>query len=109
MNAANDEVYAERFDVVAVRMDDRPADVPEGLALRGAARLNARSPRLRIVTEWWPEMLASRTDPAIAAWLGGRCFRAWIIARHGRLEPVAIDAQPGLPHGELVFSRQDLA
>jgi FkbM family methyltransferase len=122
MNAAYDELYTERFEVEAVRMDDRLADVPaldllrmdaegsEGLALRGAARLIARSPRLRIVTEWSPAMLASRTDPVeIAAWLGAQGFRAWMIARRGRLEPVAIDALPGLPHGELVFSRQDIA
>jgi FkbM family methyltransferase len=121
LSAAYDEVYAERFEVEAVRIDDRLADVPsidllrmdaegsEGLALHGAAALIARSPRLRIVTEWSPAMLAARTSPAdLAAWLGGQGFRAWTIARSGRLEQVAIDALPGLPHGELVLSRQDL-
>jgi FkbM family methyltransferase len=120
LSAAYDEVYAERFEVEAVRIDDRLAQVPaldllrmdaegsEGLALHGAAALIARSPRIRIVTEWSPAMLAARTDPAeLAAWLGGQGFRAWIIPRRGRLEPVALDALPALPHGELVFSRQD--
>lgn len=120
MSASYDAVYAERFEVEAVRMDDALAQVAaldllrmdaegsEGLVLHGAAALIARSPRLRIVTEWSPIMLAARTDPAeLAAWLGGQGFRAWIITDAAKLEPVAMSALPGLPHGELVLSRQD--
>lgn len=120
MNADYGDMYPERFEVAAVRLDDTLAQVPaldllrmdaegtEGLALHGAAALIARSPGLRIVTEWSPEMLASRTDPAeLAAWLAGQGFRAWIIGPRGKLEPVAMSALPGLPHGELVLSRQD--
>lgn len=113
-----DEIYSERFEADGVRLDDALADLPaldllrmdaegsEGLVLEGAAALIARSPRLRIVTEWAPAMLASRSDPAaVARRLGQQGFRAWRIGRRGQTDPVAIADLPDLPHGELLLAR----
>lgn len=113
------EHYSRRRTVPAVPLDAALADVPaldllrmdaegsEPQVLRGAEQLLRRSPGLRIVTEWSPPMMAPRTAlPEFIAWLGGHGFVARRIARSGRLEPVAMEALPGLPHGELVLDRQ---
>lgn len=120
--------YARRIDAIATTLDSalagddgRPVDLirldiegTEMLALRGAQAVLARSPRLRLVFEWSPIMLASRCDPAReAAWLAEQGFRFWRILRGGppwrrfTLSPVDATALPRLPHGELLASRDD--
>ncbi|MGK7867410.1 FkbM family methyltransferase [Falsiroseomonas sp. E2-1-a20] len=110
--------YTEGFAAPARRLDDVLADVPaldllrmdvegtEGLALRGATALIARSPRLVVVMEWSPIMLAARGDVAdLAAWITGLGFRARRIERNGRLTPIPATALPGLEHCDLVLER----
>jgi hypothetical protein len=54
------------------------AEGSELLVLRGAEAPIRRSPELRILMEWSPAMLATRSDPtAGAAWLAGLSFRFW--------------------------------
>jgi hypothetical protein len=78
----------------------------EGLALRGATALIARSPRLVIVMEWSPIMLAARGDVAeLAAWIAGLGFRARCIERNGGLTPVSTTELPSLEHCDLVLER----
>jgi FkbM family methyltransferase len=110
--------YTESFAAPAMRLDDALADVPaldllrmdaegtEGLALRGATALIARSPRLVVVLEWSPIMLAPRGDvAALAAWIAGLGFRARRIERSGRLTPVAPEQMPGLEHCDMLLDR----
>jgi FkbM family methyltransferase len=116
--------YSRRIAARATTLDaelagdgGRPVDLirldlegAETLALRGAAAVLRRSPRLAIVMEWSPVMLGSRCDPAAeAAWLAALGFRFWRIRtgwRGYRLEPVEASALPQLPHGELLARRQ---
>lgn len=114
-------IAAEATTLDAVLRDGRPVDLirldvegTEMLALRGAAAVLQRSPTLRIVMEWSPPMLAKRGDLAgEVAWLAGQGFRFWriqprmaLFTRH-RLEEVTAGDLPGLPHGDLLASRQD--
>lgn len=93
-----------RIDLL--RMD---AEGSEPQVLKGAEGLIARSPRLRIVTEWNPAMMAARTDVAgLVAWLDGLGFRFWRIGREGRLDPVPSRHLTALSHCELVISRSNL-
>ncbi len=112
--------YSQRVTVPAVTLDAALDDLPsldllrmdaegsEPQVLRGAAGLMARSPGLRVVTEWSAPMMAVRSDlPALIGWLGGELgFRFWRVARGGALEAVAAQALPDLPHGELVMTRE---
>lgn len=110
---------ATTLDVALAAQGDRPLDLirldiegSEALALRGAEATIRRSPRLRIVMEWSPPMLAARCDPAeAAAWLAGLGFRFWRIGRHGwrghALHPVPAASLAALPHGEILASRAD--
>ena len=113
-----DPAYVESFLVPAVRLDDALAALPaadliridaegtEGLALRGAQALIVRSPKLVIVAEWAPAMLAARGDVAeLANWLDGLGFRCQRIRRGGGRGRVAPGDLPGLPHGDVVFRR----
>lgn len=110
--------YSEGFTTPAQRLDDALAAVPalnllrmdvegtEGLALRGATALIARSPALGIVMEWSPIMLAARGDVAeLAGWIAAMGFTARRIGRDGRLEPVAAERMPQLEHCDLVLER----
>ena len=82
----------------------------EPQALRGAARLIERSPALRIVTEWSVGMMAARSDVGgFVAWLQGMGFRFWLVNAEGGFDPLAADQLPGLPHSDLLISRQDPA
>ena len=87
-----------------LRMD---AEGSEPQVLRGAAALLNRSPTLRIVTEWSAPMMAVRCDlPALVAWLRDELgFQFWKLGQSAVLEPVAAEALPGLPHGEVVMAR----
>ena len=111
--------YSRRIRVPAVTLDAALAGGPaldllrmdaegsEPQVLRGASTLLARSPALRIVTEWSAPMLARHGDlAALVAWLHGTLgFGFWRIGRSGALEAVAAEALPGLPHGEVVMAR----
>ncbi|MDN3565215.1 FkbM family methyltransferase [Paeniroseomonas aquatica] len=111
--------YSRRALVPAVTLDAALADGPpldllrmdaegsEPQVLRGARALLARSPGLRVVTEWSAPMMAVRSDlGALLDWLHGELgFGFWRIAEAGRLEPVSVAAMPGLPHGEVVMAR----
>ncbi len=113
--------YTTRFTVPAVTLDEllldrigrmdllrMDAEGSEPQVLRGAARLIANSPNLRILTEWAPGMMVVRTDiDALVAWLDGMGFRFWRIGPHGRLDPVPSRHLVALAHCDLVMSRQD--
>jgi FkbM family methyltransferase len=87
-----------------LRMD---AEGAEPLVLAGARELIARSPDLRLCMEWDVMQMGSRKDPgATVALLSDAGFRFWRIETSGRLEEVAAGALPGLPHSDLVVSRQ---
>ncbi|MBU8539132.1 FkbM family methyltransferase [Falsiroseomonas tokyonensis] len=110
--------YTEGFAVPAVRLDDALAELPsldllrmdaegtEGLVLLGAQQLIARSPRLVVVMEWSPVMLAARGDVAeLANWVEGLGFRCHRIERDGALTPIPAAQMPGLEHCDIVLSR----
>lgn len=95
--------------VSLIRLDIEGSEI---LALRGAEETLRRSPALKIVMEWSPIMLRSRSDPMEgAAWLSSLGFRFWRIEgalwRGHSLHPVTSDALPDLPHGEILASRDD--
>ena len=79
------------------------------LALRGAARLIARSPELRVVVEWSVAMMAGRAElPGFLDWILGQGFRAWRIEPgDAALTPLPATALLTLPHSDLVLARQD--
>lgn len=110
--------YTERFEVPATTLDAALADLPrldllrmdaegtEGLVLRGATQLLARSPELVVVMEWSPAMLAARGDVAeLAQWIAAQGFRCRRIERRGVSTPVTAADMPGLAHCDLVLSR----
>ncbi|MDO9499188.1 FkbM family methyltransferase [Falsiroseomonas sp.] len=110
--------YTESFAVPATRLDDALADVPvldllrmdsegtEGLVLLGAQEIMERSPRLVVVMEWSPAMLAARGDVAeLANWIAALGFRCQRIERQGVLTPVTAAEMPNLAHCDVVLSR----
>ena len=113
--------YSSRFTVPAARLDTlllerlgrvdllrMDAEGSEPQVLRGAERLIANSPNLRILTEWSPAMMVARTDiAALVAWLDGQGFRYWRIGPQGRLDAVPSRHLVALSHCDLVMSRQD--
>lgn len=114
--------YTESFAVPATRLDDALAEVPaldllrmdaegtEGLVLLGAQQIMARSPRLVVVMEWSPAMLAARGDVAeLANWIEALGFRCQRIEREGALSPVTVAEMPGLAHCDLVLSRDGVS
>ncbi|MBK1660778.1 FkbM family methyltransferase [Paracraurococcus ruber] len=112
--------YSRQVEVPAVTLD---AALPPGLALdliridiegsepsalRGGEAVIRRSPNLRIVSEWAVGMMAARADvPGFVAWLRELGFGFWRIGGEGRLDPVAPEVLPRLPHSDLVISRDD--
>jgi len=112
--------YTESFAVPATRLDDALADVPvldllrmdsegtEGLVLLGAQQIMERSPKLVVVMEWSPAMLAARGDVAeLANWIVSLGFRCQRIERQGVLTPVTAAEMPNLTHCDVVLSRGD--
>ena len=111
--------YSRQVRVPSVTLDAVLAGVPaldllrmdaegsEPQVLRGAAALLNRSPTLRIVTEWSASMMAVRCDlPSLVVWLHDELgFQFWRLGQSAVLEPVAAEALPGLPHGEVVMAR----
>jgi len=86
------------------------AEGSEGRILHGSAQLLARSPRVRIVTEWSTAMLELQgTDPEeLSAWLHARGFKAWKIEADGCVSPLSQPDLPRAPHCDVVFAREDL-
>jgi len=72
--------------VDAIKMDIEGA---EGLALQGMRQLIDRSPRLKIMMEFCPSMLARYPVDAqgVVAFLDGRGFSCWQIAADGSVRP----------------------
>ncbi len=112
--------YSETVEVPVASLDDALAGVAavdllrmdiegsEGLALAGAQALVARSPRLKIVTEWDVGALAVRSDVGeVVHRLGDWGFRAQVIERRGGLTPLALDAlvDPAFPPANLLLTR----
>lgn len=98
-----DDVLGDRPPVDLLRMD---AEGSEPLVLKGAEELLRRSPRISIVTEFAPVMMAPRVDvPAFVGWLESLGFRAWRILPSGALAAVAMAALPSAQHCEIVLSR----
>jgi FkbM family methyltransferase len=115
--------YSTRVEIPAVALDAALADRvgavdlihkdiegSEPLALRGARAIIDRSPRIRIITEWSPAMMAARADVGeFVAWLGERRFRFWRIGDSGSLSEIDRSAVAMLPHCDLLLSRDDPA
>jgi FkbM family methyltransferase len=87
--AALDALFPDPgFQVQVMKMDIEGA---EGRALAGMPRLLERSPDLRLMLEFAPEMLAASGVPApqVVEFLAARSFRAWLIGADSALTPVA--------------------
>lgn len=95
--------YSQTVETPVTRLDDALAGAgpaallrmdiegSEGLALAGAEALTARSPALKIVTEWDVGAMRVRSDPEAAARrLAGQGFRARVIEPRGGLTPVDV-------------------
>jgi len=112
--------YSQRINVRAVTLDDALADRvakvdlirmdiegSEPLALQGARALIARSPEVRIVMEWFVDMMRARADvEATVGWLVGQGFRFWVIRPNGRLKAIEPASAPSLPPCDLFLSRR---
>ncbi len=84
-----DEVFTDpsmRVDVIKMDVEGH-----EGLALRGMSRLLARSPDVRIMMEFGPQMMRSSGvgAPEVVALLEGLGLSAWTIGEDGGIAPVA--------------------
>ncbi len=100
------------FDLL--RLDIEGAEV---MALRGARQTIERSPALRIVMEWLPQLLRSHGEPMEEMRsLAAMGFRPWRIGQRppnrplGRrfsLEPLEMEALANLHHEDILLSRQD--
>ncbi len=105
---ALDEHLPPGIVVDAIKMDVEGA---EGPALRGMRHLLERSPDVRLLMEFAPEMLADAGVPAaeVTAMLAGMGFRAWTIGPDAGLAPVGWDSLAALTGGDrnIVVSRSD--
>ncbi|MBR0673792.1 FkbM family methyltransferase [Neoroseomonas soli] len=94
------------------RIDVMKIDVEgfEGRVLRGMPKLLERSPGLRIVMEFGPQMMKEAGVPAteVAAMLQGLGFSAWGIGPGGALTPMGWDALAEKTQGlqNLVVARE---
>jgi FkbM family methyltransferase len=87
-----DEVFADpSFRPDVVKMD---VEGHEGRVLRGMRGILARTPGIRILMEFAPEMMARAGVPAaeVVALLEGFGLNAWTIGADGALAPAAWDA-----------------
>jgi FkbM family methyltransferase len=79
----------------------------EAWALRGGAALLQRSPDVRVIMEWSPQMLSPRTDiAALVDWLEGLGMRFWRVIEGGKLQPLDRAALLNLPHSDILITRQ---
>lgn len=86
-----DELFADpSFRPDVVKMD---VEGHEGRVLRGMRGILARTPGIRIMMEFAPEMMARAGVPAaeVTALLDGFGLRAWTIGADGGLAPAAWD------------------
>jgi FkbM family methyltransferase len=111
--------YSIRVEVPTVTLDallgDRLSRVglihmdiegSEPIALRGAQRILARSPQIKIVTEWNTNMMAARADVGqYIDWLADLGFRFWRIGYPPTVIEVDRSALLDLAHCDLVLSR----
>jgi FkbM family methyltransferase len=116
-----DPAYSIRTDVAASTIDsilgDRVRNIDlihldiegsEPLALRGSQTLIERSPKIKIITEWSVGMMSRRANMGeFVAWLVERGFGFWLIEPGGRLTNLAPSALLGLPHCDLLLTRDD--
>ena len=82
----------------------------EPMAVKGARALISRSPTLRIVTEWSPEMMNSIGNAReLIDWLVGEGFRFWRVGGDAGVDPVpvAVADLANHPHSDMFISRQD--
>jgi FkbM family methyltransferase len=77
---------ATRVDVIKMDVEGH-----EGPALRGMQRLLARSPEVRIMMEFGPQMMqgSGMAAPEVVALLEGLGLSAWTIDHEGGIAPVA--------------------
>jgi FkbM family methyltransferase len=118
-SADYDPAYSIRTDVAAGTIEailgDRVRNIDlihldiegsEPLALRGSQTLIERSPKIKIITEWSVGMMSSRTNVGeFIAWLVEQGFGFWLIESDGRLTNLAPSALLGLPHCDLLLTR----
>ena len=98
--AALDDALADVSALQLLRMD---VEGSEALALAGARALIARSPRLRIVTEWDVAAMRVRSDVAAAvSALDAAGFRAQVVEPRGGLTPVGMADLPTLDRGRTI-------
>ncbi len=88
---ALDEMFADpsyRPDVIKMDVEGH-----EGQALRGMRRMLERSPDVRIMMEFVPEMMARSGAPAaeVAAMFGGLGLHPWMIGEDGTLTAIGWD------------------
>lgn len=108
---ALDEHFGDRLAKIdAMKMDIEGA---EGLALKGMAKLIDRSPRVKIMMEFCPAMLARYDCDAqfVIEFLRSRAFMCWTIQPDGALAPARWEKlleDPDLIQNIMV-SRQGLA
>ena len=89
---ALDEVFPDpAFTVDVIKMD---VEGTETFAVRGMRALLARSPRVRLMLEFAPQMLAGHGGPApeLVQELGALGFRFWSIGDNAALAPIAPEA-----------------
>jgi len=100
-----DQMLAERVEKVdLIRMD---IEGSEPLALRGAEALIGRSPTVKIVMEWFVDMMRARADvEAFVAWLVELGFKFWTIKPGARLVKMDPSMAPTAPPCEVLLSRQ---
>jgi FkbM family methyltransferase len=91
------------FTDPAMRVDVIKMDVEghEGPALRGMRQLLTRSPGVRIMMEFGPQMMNSSgmAAPEVVAFLEGLGLSAWTIDAQGGIAPAAWPALAGLTAG----------
>ena len=88
---ALDTLFADpAFKVDVIKMD---VEGHEGLALRGMQQLLKRSPNVKIMMEFGPEMMARAGVGAeeILAMLGGIGFNIWLIGAAGELHATSVN------------------
>ena len=88
---ALDALFADpEFKVDVIKMD---VEGHEGLALRGMQQLLKRSPNVKIMMEFGPEMMARAGVGAeeILAMLGGIGFNIWLIGAAGELHATSVN------------------
>ncbi len=88
---ALDTLFADPdFKVDVIKMD---VEGHEGLALRGMQQLLKRSPNVKIMMEFGPDMMARAGVGAeeILAMLGGIGFKIWVIGAAGELHATSVN------------------